>query len=64
MSVRHSHRPAPGTRSDYPDRPADEYRVPYAARTVARCAVCGRSIVFVAGYELRRDYWRLRTDSD
>jgi len=63
--MRHYHYAAKGTRSDMDaGDPRPETSVPYAPGTHAVCHFCGKPIVFVEGYELRRPYWRLTTKRD
>lgn len=56
---RHDHHPAHGTLDRGPGAGLpDWWRFPYVPGARAICGHCGATIVFVQGYELRRDYWR------
>lgn len=51
------HYPAAGSRDDLPAGAVD-HATPYRPGAHAVCGGCARPIVFIEGYELRRDYWR------
>ncbi len=63
MTTHRWHHPAPGTRDDVGDLAIADHTVPYAKGTHAICNGCRKPIVFVEGYEMRRDYWRVTTVS-
>lgn len=53
--MKHAHYPIPATRDDGRRATLD----PFRAGCHATCGACRKRIVFVEGFELRRDYWRL-----
>lgn len=59
--MRHWHTPerAEGRSYVLPGHPVPIGTVPFEPKERGECFRCGKPIVFVQGYEMRRDYWRL-----